>query len=211
MGLFFFKKEIEREQFAQRLDSLESQIEKIANVLARHAEKITSPHSELNEMIEKSKLHDELLMHQSRMINSMQEKIDSLEYELTRKIGNEVAKQIQSAKAVDKAHETNPSLAKRMNEKRTRRVGTYAEKQYNEPYRIAWIMKKEGYSRLQIANALNAKGFLTPHLNKFTVHSVSDIMENQHQKDQWKYDQAKQAKQIAIQTDSQRNFLNGIM
>jgi hypothetical protein len=36
-------------------------------------------------------------------------------------------------------------------------------------------------------------------------------MENQHQKDQWKYDQAKQARQTTIQTDAQRNFLNGIM
>jgi chromosome segregation ATPase len=210
MGLFFFRKEIEREQFAQRLDSLESQIEKIANVIARHAEKITSPHSELNEMIEKSKLHDELLMHQSRMINSMQEKIDSLEYELTRKIGNEVAKQIQSAKAVDKAHETNPSLAKRMQAKRIRRVGTYAERQYNEPFQIAWVMKNNGYTRAQIANVLNAKGFKTPQSNEFSKGAVTDLMHNLHQKKQMEYKQTKITNLNVTSMPKSVDFLDGI-
>jgi hypothetical protein len=165
MGLFFFRKEIEREQFAQRLDSLESQI---------------------------------------MILNAT---ID----ELINLIPNEVAKQIQSARAVEKAHEKHPSLEKRMKTKRTRRVGTYAEKQYNEPFRIAWTMKNNGHSRAQIADALNARGFTTPHSNEFTVKVVTDLMHNQYQKKQMEYEKAKQAKQIAIQTDSQRNFLNGIM
>jgi hypothetical protein len=197
MGLFF-----NRQEFTLGLDSK----------IQEFNDKLQQMESQQISTIEKVAIFEELTTHLNHVVNEIQFRIPMMiQDELKKIIQNEVAKQIQSAKAVDKAHETNPSLAKRMNEKRTRRVGTYAEKQYNEPYRIAWIMKKEGYSRLQIANALNAKGFLTPHLNKFTVHSVSDIMENQHQKDQWKYDQAKQARQTTIQTDAQRNFLNGIM
>jgi hypothetical protein len=197
MGLFF-----NRQEFTLGLDSK----------IQEFNDKLQQMESQQISTIEKVAIFEELTRHLNNVVNEIQYRIPMMiQDELKKIIQNEVAKQIQSAKAVDKAHETNPSLAKRMNEKRTRRVGTYAEKQYNEPYRIAWIMKKEGYSRLQIANALNAKGFLTPHLNKFTVHSVSDIMENQHQKDQWKYDQAKQARQTTIQTDAQRNFLNGIM
>jgi len=197
MGLFF-----NRQEFTLGLDAK----------IQEFNDKLQQMESQQISTIEKVAIFEELTRHLNSVVNEIQFRIPMMiQDELKKIIQNEVAKQIQSAKAVDKAHETNPSLAKRMNEKRTRRVGTYAEKQYNEPYRIAWIMKKEGYSRLQIANALNAKGFLTPHLNKFTVHSVSDIMENQHQKDQWKYDQAKQARQTTIQTDAQRNFLNGIM
>jgi hypothetical protein len=197
MGLFF-----NRQEFTLGLDSK----------IQEFNDKLQQMESQQISTIEKVAIFEELTTHLNHVVNEIQFRIPMMiQDELKKIIQNEVAKQIQSAKAVDKAHETNPSLAKRMNEKRTRRVGTYAEKQYNEPYRIAWIMKKEGYSRLQIANALNAKGFLTPHLNKFTVHSVSDIMENQHQKDQWKYDQAKQARQTTVQTDAQRNFLNGIM
>jgi hypothetical protein len=197
MGLFF-----NRQEFTLGLDSK----------IQEFNDKLQQMESQQISTIEKVAIFEELTRHLNNVVNEIQYRIPMMiQDELKKIIQNEVAKQIQSAKAVDKAHETNPSLAKRMNEKRTRRVGTYAEKQYNEPYRIAWIMKKEGYSRLQIANALNALGFLTPQLNKFTVHSVSDIMENQHQKDQWKYDQAKQARQTTIQTDAQRNFLNGIM
>jgi len=197
MGLFF-----NRQEFTLGLDAK----------IQEFNDKLQQMESQQITTIEKVAIFEELTRHLNNVVNEIQYRIPMMiQDELKKIIQNEVAKQIQSAKAVEKAHETNPSLAKRMNEKRTRRVGTYAEKQYNEPYRIAWIMKKEGYSRLQIANALNAKGFLTPHLNKFTVHSVSDIMENQHQKDQWKYDQAKQARQTTIQTDAQRNFLNGIM
>jgi hypothetical protein len=165
MGLFFFRKEIEREQFAQRLDSLESQI---------------------------------------MILNAT---ID----ELIKLIPNEVAKQVQRAKAVEKAHEKHPSLEKRMKTKRTRRVGTYAEKQYTEPYRIAIGMKSSGKTLSEICIALNAKGYLSVNGSKWYPQILVGLLENQHQKDQMKYDQAKQAKQIAIQSDSQRNFLNGIM
>ena len=197
MGLFF-----NRQEFTLGLDAK----------IQEFNDKLQQMESQQISTIEKVAIFEELTRHLNNVVNEIQYRIPMMiQDELKKIIQNEVAKQIQSAKAVDKAREKHPSLEKRMNEKRTRRVGTYAEKQYNEPYRIAWVMKKEGYSRLQIANALNAKGFLTPHLNKFTVHSVSDIMENQHQKDQWKYDQAKQARQTTIQTDAQRNFLNGIM
>jgi hypothetical protein len=164
MGLFFFRKEIEREQFAQRLDSLESQI---------------------------------------MILNST---ID----ELIKLIPNEVAKQIQSAKAVEKAHETNPSLAKRMQAKRIRRVGTYAERQYNEPFQIAWVMKNNGYTRAQIANVLNAKGFKTPQSNEFSKAAVTDLMHNLHQKKQMEYKQTKITNLNVTSMPKSVDFLDGI-
>jgi hypothetical protein len=164
MGLFFFRKEIEREQFAQRLDSLESQI---------------------------------------TMLNA---RIDGI----INVIGMEVAKQIQSAKAVEKAHETNPSLAKRMQAKRIRRVGTYAERQYNEPFQIAWVMKNNGYTRAQIANVLNAKGFKTPQSNEFSKAAVTDLMHNLHQKKQMEYKQTKITNLNVTSMPKSVDFLDGI-
>jgi hypothetical protein len=186
MGLFF-----NRQEFTLGLDAkiqeLESQI------------------YDLNQ-----RLHD-VLNYQNRMESALYNAMKKIQVELSQKISNEVAKQIQSAKAVEKAHEKHPSLEKRMKTKRTRRVGTYAEKQYTEPYRLAWALKTSGCTYNQIIDALNAKGFTPPHSKKFNADSLYNLMNNHHQKEQMKYDQAKQAKQIAIQTDSQRNFLNGIM
>lgn len=164
MGLFFFKKEVEREQFAQRLDSLESQI---------------------------------------TMLNA---RIDGI----INVIGMEVAKQIQSAKAVDKAHEKHPSLAKRMQAKRIRRVGTYAEKQYNEPYQLAWAMKNNGYSRTQIVGVLNAKGYKTPQSNEFNIGALDKLMNNPHQKKQMEYKQTKITNLTLTSEPQKVDFLHGI-
>ena len=186
MGLFF-----NRQEFTLGLDAkiqeLESQI------------------YDLNQ-----RLHD-VLNYQNRMESALYNAMKEIQVELSQKISNEVAKQIQSAKAVQKAHEKHPSLEKRMKTKRTRRVGTYAEKQYTEPYRIAIGMKSSGKTLSEICNALNAKGYSSVNGSKWYPQILVGLLENQHQKEQMKYDQAKQAKQLAIQTDSQRNFLNGIM
>lgn len=129
MGLFFFRKEVEREQFAQRLDSLESQIE---------------------------------------LLNL---RIDNLE----KTIQNEVHKQIQSAKAVEKAHEKNPSLAKRMKVKRY--SGTFAQTYYDRPFQIAMEMQGKFVQR-EIADKLNEYGFKTPQGNEFRQGNVSDMLQN---------------------------------
>ena len=129
MGLFFFRKEIEREQFAQRLDSLESQI---------------------------------------AMLNA---RIDGIINE----IGMEVAKQIQSAKAVEKAHEKHPSLEKRMKTKRY--SGTFAQTYYDRPFQIAMEMQGK-YVQREIADKLNDYGFKTPQGNEFKQGNVSDMLSN---------------------------------
>jgi hypothetical protein len=197
MGLFF-----NRQEFTLGLDAK----------IQEFNDKLQQMESQQISTIEKVAIFEELTRHLNHVVNEIQFRIPMMiQDELKKIIQNEVAKQIQSAKAVEKAHEKHPSLEKRMTKKRTRRVGTYAEKQYNEPFRIAWTMKNNGHSRAQIADALNARGFTTPHSNIFTVKVVTDLMHNQYQKKQMEYEKAKQAKQIAIQTDSQRNFLNGIM
>jgi len=129
MGLFFFKKEIEREQFAQRLDSLESQI---------------------------------------MILNAT---ID----ELIKLVPNEVAKQIQTAKAVDKAHEKHQSLSKRMKVKRY--SGTFAQTYYDRPFQIAMEMQSK-YVQREIADKLNDYGFKTPQGNEFKQGNVSDMLSN---------------------------------
>jgi hypothetical protein len=135
MGLFFFRKEIEREQFAQRLDSLESQIE----------------------------LLDARI--QYLLKNS----------DITKEIQNEVHKQIQAAKAVEKAHESFPSLSKRMKVKRY--SGTFAQTYYDRPFQIAMEMQGK-YVQREIADKLNDYGFKTPQGNEFKQGNVSDMLSN---------------------------------
>jgi ATP-dependent exoDNAse (exonuclease V) alpha subunit len=141
MGLFFFRKEIEREQFAQRLDLLESQI-----------------------AILNARLDDFI-------------------------------KQKNIAKAVEKAHESHPSLEQRMKKKqRSRRIGTYAEKQYNEPFKIALYFKSIDYSLNSIAAILNSKSFKTPQGNEFGAKAVRDLLANKHQLQQFNYEKQKNQK-----------------
>lgn len=215
MGLFFFRKEIEREQFAQRLDFLDSELEKLGSKLYDLSKEL--PLSKQVEFANDLKFAKDKILDNERLIqimntriNSLRELLNSFENELTRKIANEVAKQIQSAKAVDKAHETNPSLAKRMQAKRIRRVGTYAERQYNEPFQIAWVMKNNGYTRAQIANVLNAKGFKTPQSNEFSKAAVTDLMHNLHQKKQMEYKQTKITNLNVTSMPKSVDFLDGI-
>jgi hypothetical protein len=197
MGLFF-----NRQEFTLGLDAK----------IQEFNDKLQQMESQQISTIEKVTAFEGLTRHLNSIVNEIQFRIPRMiQDELKKIIQNEVAKQIQSAKAVQKAHEKHPSLEKRMAKKRTRRVGTYAEKQYTEPYRIAWALKTSGCTYNQIIDALNAKGFTPPHSKEFNADSLYNLMNNHHQKEQMKYDQAKQAKQIAIQTDSQRNFLNGIM
>jgi hypothetical protein len=197
MGLFF-----NRQEFTLGLDAK----------IQEFNDKLQQMESQQISTIEKVTAFEGLTRHLNSIVNEIQFRIPRMiQDELKKIIQNEVAKQIQSAKAVEKAHEKHPSLEKRMKTKRTRRVGTYAEKQYTEPYRIAIGMKSSGKTLSEICIALNAKGYLSVNGSKWYPQILVGLLENQHQKDQMKYDQAKQAKQIAIQTDSQRNFLNGIM
>lgn len=136
MGLFFFRKEIEREQFAQRLDSLESKIE----LLSARIEDIT------------------ILM------------------------ANEVAKQIQSAKAVDKAHETNPSLGNRIAKKtRYDRKSRYESTKFREHFLVAKYYKDQGLHYHEIADKMNELGYLSARNHRFSIHAVSDLLNNSKQ------------------------------
>lgn len=108
---------------------------------------------------------------------------------------DDIAYQIKIAKAIDKAHESHPSLEQRMKKKqRTRRIGTYAEKQYNEPFKIALHFKKINYSLNSIAAILNNKGFKTPQGNEFVPKSVRDLLANKYQKQQLEYEISKNQK-----------------
>lgn len=244
MGLFFNRKEIEREQFAQRLDYLDSELEKLGSKLYDLYQ--NAPLSKQVEFANNLKLADEKInKYATRQIGIerdlndikteflfLKTKVEQLidfannstigdnsiyqtakrivDKEMPSMIQNEVAKQIQSAKAVEKAHETNPSLAKRMQAKRIRRVGTYAERQYNEPFQIAWAMKNNGYTRAQIANVLNAKGFKTPQSNEFSKAAVTDLMHNLHQKKQMEYKQTKITNFKVTSMPKSVDFLDGI-
>jgi hypothetical protein len=197
MGLFF-----NRQEFTLGLDAK----------IQEFNDKLQQMESQQISTIEKVAIFEELTRHLNSVVNEIQYRIPMMiQDELKKIIQNEVAKQIQSAKAVEKAHEKHPSLEKRMTKKRTRRVGTYAEKQYTEPYEFAIACIKKGWPLTNIAYELNIMDYKTPTQSEYTYESVRRLVNNKHQKKQMEYDQAKQAKQIAIQTDSQRNFLNGIM
>jgi hypothetical protein len=115
----------------------------------------------------------------------LQDKVNDLELEiavlkakmdnLIILIPNEIAKQIQSAKAVEKAHEKHPSLEKRMKVKRY--SGTFAQTYYDRPFQIAMEMQGK-YVQREIADKLNDYGFKTPQGNEFKQGNVSDMLSN---------------------------------
>jgi hypothetical protein len=115
----------------------------------------------------------------------LQDKVNDLELEiavlkakmdnLVILIPNEVAKQIQSAKAVEKAHEKHPSLSKRIKVKRY--SGTFAQTYYDRPFQIAMEMQDKFVQR-EIADKLNEYGFKTPQGNEFRQGNVSDMLQN---------------------------------
>ena len=153
MGLFFFRKEVNRFEFAQRLDEVDDKLQQLEDQQIQIAKQI-------------SILQDILI-------------------------------KIERAKAIEYAHEKFPSLEQRMNKgkkTRTRRVGTYAEKQYNEPFKVALHFKKIKYSLDSIAAILNSKGFQTPHGNQFQAKSVRDLLANKYQKQQLEYEISKNQK-----------------
>ena len=103
--------------------------------------------------------------------------------------------QMKIAKAIEKAHESYPSLEQRMKKKqRSRRIGTYAEKQYNEPFKIALHFKGIDYSLNSIAAILNSKGFTTPKGSAFNAKAVRDLLANKHQLQQFNYEKQKNQK-----------------
>ena len=105
---------------------------------------------------------------------------------------DDIITQMNRAKAIDKAHESHPSLEQRMKKKqRSRRIGTYAEKQYNEPFKIALHFKGIDYSLNSIAAILNSKGFKTPQGNEFGAKSVRDLLANKYQLQQFNYEKQK--------------------
>lgn len=134
MGLFFFKKEIEREQFAQRLDALELRLEQLEKQQIALASKIAE-------------------------------------------MPNEIAKQIQRAKAVEKAHETNPSFNERIR-KRMKYKGTWSQAYYDKPFEIAMKLSDE-HIQSDIALKLNSLGYRTPYGQEFKQVNVSDLLKNE--------------------------------
>lgn len=111
-------------------------------------------------------------------LNELETKIALLDArinDLVRVIQNEVAKQIQAAKLVEKAHEKHPSLSKRMKVKRY--SGTFAQTYYDRPFQIAMEMQDKFVQR-EIADKLNEYGFKTPQGNEFRQGNVSDMLQN---------------------------------